>query len=300
MINTLFKNETLGLEWIDIVFPTPQELESIAAKYGIHRHAIEDCLQPNHLPKLEFMDDIMFVIIRVYDDESLENADSIQELTRKIAIFFTGKTLITVHRREQPLLMDIKDTYCINDKVTLEKIAVQILRRGILSYEVPIANADKVLDAFETKIFLKRKQPNIIRDSYFLKRKVDVYRRMILLTKDIIHRFKEESPLNPAVMEDLRNTVERMYVECDLVRDNLNQLLSIHFNVSTQRVNEVILVLTLFSAFFLPLTFIVGIYGMNFKMMPELSWKYGYPAAWGLMVLVVLVIWQWFRRKKWF
>jgi magnesium transporter len=123
---------------------------------------------------------------------------------------------------------------------------------------------------------------------------------MILLTRDIVHRFKEELPLNPAVMEDLRDTVERMYVECDLVRDNLNQLLSIHFNVSTQRVNEVILVLTLFSAFFLPLTFIVGIYGMNFKMMPELSWKYGYPAAWGLMVLVVLVIWQWFRRKKWF
>jgi magnesium transporter len=299
MINTLYKNETLGLEWIDIVFPTPQELESIAAKYGIHRHAIEDCLQPNHLPKLEFMEDIMFVIIRVYDEESLEEADSIQELTRKIAMFFTGKTLITIHRREQPLVMDIKNTYCVNDKVTLEKIAVQILRRGILSYEEPIAKADKVLDAFETKIFLKRKHPTIIKDSYYLKRKVDVYRRMILLTKDLIHRFKDESPLNPVVMEDLRDTVDRMYVECDLVRDNLNQLLSIHFNVSTQRVNEVILVLTLFSVFFMPLTFIVGVYGMNFKLMPEIDWKYGYPAVWGLMVLVVLIIWQWFNRKKW-
>jgi magnesium transporter len=79
----------------------------------------------------------------------------------------------------------------------------------------------------------------------------------------------------------------------------LNQLLSIHFNVSTQRVNEVILVLTLFSVFFMPLTFIVGVYGMNFKVMPEIDWKYGYPAVWGLMVLVVLIIWQWFKRKKW-
>lgn len=299
MINTLYKNEALGLEWIDIVFPTPAELESIAAKYGIHRHAIEDCLQPNHLPKLEFMDDTMFVIIRVFDEESTEVADSIQELTRKIAIFFTGKTLITIHRREQPLIMDIKDTYCINDKITLEKIAVQILRRGILSYENPITAADKVLDAFETKIFLRRKQPNIIRDSYFLKRKVDVYRRMLLLTKDLTHRFKDESPLNPAVMEDLRDTVERMYVECDLVRDNLNQLLSIHFNVSTQRVNEIIQVLTIFSAFFLPLTFIVGVYGMNFKFMPELEWKYGYLGAWGLMIIVFIIILQWFKRKKW-
>lgn len=299
MINTLYKNEALGLEWIDIVFPTPAELESMAAKYGIHRHAIEDCLQPNHLPKLEFMDDTMFVIIRVFDEESSEEADSIQELTRKIAIFFTGKTLITIHRREQPLILDIKDTYCINDKITLEKIAVQILRRGILSYENPITAADKVLDAFETKIFLRRKQPNIIRDSYFLKRKVDVYRRMLLLTRDLTHRFKDESPLNPAVMEDLRDTVERMYVECDLVRDNLNQLLSIHFNVSTQRVNEIIQVLTIFSAFFLPLTFIVGVYGMNFKFMPELEWKYGYLGAWGLMIIVFIIILQWFKRKKW-
>jgi magnesium transporter len=195
--------------------------------------------------------------------------------------------------------MDIKDTYCINDNITLEKIAVQILRRGILSYENPITAADKVLDAFETKIFLRRKQPNIIRDSYFLKRKVDVYRRMLLLTRDLIHRFKDESPLNPVIMEDLKDTVDRMYVECDQVRENLNQLLSIHFNVSTQRVNEVILVLTLFSVFFMPLTFIVGVYGMNFKVMPEIDWKYGYLAVWGLMILIVFIIWQWFKRKKW-
>lgn len=97
MVRTLYKDEEKGLEWIDIVFPTPQELEEIAAKHHIHRHAVEDCLQPNHLPKLELIEDVVFLIIRVYDTEALENADSIQELTRKIAMFYTGNTLITVH-----------------------------------------------------------------------------------------------------------------------------------------------------------------------------------------------------------
>lgn len=299
MVRTLYKDEEKGLEWIDIVFPTPQELEEIAAKHHIHRHAVEDCLQPNHLPKLELIEDVVFLIIRVYDTEALENADSIQELTRKIAMFYTGNTLITVHRREQPLLLDIRDTLCPNPKVTLEKVMAEIVRRGILSYEAPIVEADKAMDTFETKIFLKRKTPNIIRDSYFLKRKVDVYRRMLLLTKDLVSKIISDTKLKQGTAADLKDTVDRMFVECDQMRDNLNQLLSIHFNVSTQKVNEVIVILTLFSGFFMPLTFIVGVYGMNFKFMPELDEPYGYYILWGFMLLLVLVIFQWFKRKKW-
>jgi len=139
----------------------------------------------------------------------------------------------------------------------------------------------------------------MIRDSYYLKRKVDVYRRMLLLYKELLNTITEKSNLDKTAIEDLKDTAGRVLFECEQVRENLNQLLNIHFNLSTQRVNEVILVLTLFSVFFMPLTFIVGVYGMNFTYMPEIAWKYGYLGVWILMLVVVTVIFQWFKRKKW-
>jgi magnesium transporter len=81
--------------------------------------------------------------------------------------------------------------------------------------------------------------------------------------------------------------------------ENTNHLLNIYFNISSQRTNETMRVLTIFSVFFMPLTFIVGIYGMNFHNMPELSWQYGYPATIAAMAIVTIVIYSWFRRKKW-
>jgi magnesium transporter len=70
-------------------------------------------------------------------------------------------------------------------------------------------------------------------------------------------------------------------------------------SVASQRTNEVIRVLTIFSVFFMPLTFIVGIYGMNFRTMPEIEWVWGYPFAWGIMISVTLAIGLWFKRRGW-
>ena len=80
---------------------------------------------------------------------------------------------------------------------------------------------------------------------------------------------------------------------------SVTNLLKIYLSLSAQRTNEVMRMLTIFSAFFLPLTFIAGIYGMNFKFMPELGWKAGYPAVLFLMVVVAGGIYVWFRRKGW-
>jgi magnesium transporter len=81
--------------------------------------------------------------------------------------------------------------------------------------------------------------------------------------------------------------------------ENANHLLNIYFNISSQRTNETMRVLTIFSVFFMPLTFIVGIYGMNFHNMPELGWKWGYPLTLATMAVVTIIIYLWFRRKKW-
>lgn len=98
--------------------------------------------------------------------------------------------------------------------------------------------------------------------------------------------------------QDIKDQLLQYTTVIDESVENANQLMTTYLSISEQRNNEVVRLLTIFSAFFLPLTFIVGVYGMNFDFMPELKWKYGYMFAIGFMSIVSLVIYIWFRRKK--
>jgi magnesium transporter len=87
----------------------------------------------------------------------------------------------------------------------------------------------------------------------------------------------------------------------EVYNDLTSSLLDIHINTLNTRMNEVMKVLTVLSTIFMPLTFIVGVYGMNFKKnFPELEWEYGYPSVWGLMIVVVIIMLIFFKKKKWF
>jgi magnesium transporter len=91
----------------------------------------------------------------------------------------------------------------------------------------------------------------------------------------------------------------RLQTSTKHIIDNVGNLLNIYISLSSQRTNEVVRVLTLFSVFFMPLTFIAGIYGMNFDFMPELRWHYGYLSAMLFMTFVTVIIFWWFKRKGW-
>ena len=101
--------------WIDVTNPTESELQEIANTYHLHPNAVQDCLEPDHLPKYEEMESSRFIVTRVYDVAQSSEADTIQEVTRKISIFITDKNIITVHRSEQPLLNVIKTSTCVSD-----------------------------------------------------------------------------------------------------------------------------------------------------------------------------------------
>jgi magnesium transporter len=120
---------------------------------------------------------------------------------------------------------------------------------------------------------------------------------MLILSFEIIDAIdSEEGNVNTRDTRDLYVKFQNM---CDALSENIHQLLSIYFSASSQKTNEIMRVLTIFSVFFMPLTFIVGIYGMNFDFMPELRWKLGYPAVMVTMVFVTVMIYFWFKRKKW-
>lgn len=133
---------------------------------------------------------------------------------------------------------------------------------------------------------------------YFLKRQSNIGKKLLLLTREVINGIRSHHKANV----DLRDAMD-LHVKLELFYDQLsedvNNLLTIYLSVSSQKTNEVMKVLTGFSVFFLPLTFIVGVYGMNFDFMPELHYKNAYPIVWIVMISVVILVGIWFRKRKW-
>ncbi len=105
---------------------------------------------------------------------------------------------------------------------------------------------------------------------------------------------------NSRFFSDIYNHVAHLIDSLDTYKDLTSGLMDIYINTLNTRMNEVMKVLTVISTIFIPLTFIVGVYGMNFDIMPELRWKLGYYAIWIVMLLVVVVMIRYFRYKKWF
>lgn len=299
MMKHLADANTTGYDWIDIIDPGEEELEKIAGQYGLHASSVADCLQPGHLPKYERFKGYTFVILRIYYPDKNKEADTVQEITNKIAIFISKEFIITIHRRHwQPIERineeRVKNGECKSTIHILNELVIWALR----SYDVPGDELTRDIDYFEQQVFLTQRKVAMLRGLYFIKRRLDVIRRLLFLTYDIIDKIDPPETSN-AYTRDIRDLYVKQKSQYDSLSENANHLLNIYFNISGQRTNETMRVLTIFSVFFMPLTFIVGVYGMNFEHMPELHWKYGYPATMALMVVVIVAIYIWFKKKKW-
>ncbi len=291
------EHKSISERWIDIINPSQAELDELSSRYKLHPNAVQDCLKPDHLPKYEEIDQTKFIVSRIYDINQSTDADTIQEVSRKISIFITQDTIITIHRTDQPILSEIRHQYIDSLRCTdLNQLLMIILNKVLLSYEQPALKLNDEIDFYENKIFLKNKLPSLLKNLYRIKRKVSVNRRILTLTKDIINKLEIENRKN-VMYRELQDTYVQQETIYDQLNDDINNVLQLYLSISSQKTNEVIRVLTIFSVFFMPLTFIVGIYGMNFHYMPELEWKFGYLFSIVIMIAVTLIIYLWFKRK---
>jgi magnesium transporter len=305
MTEQLIAQQDCPFTWLDITSPEAGELQAVATQYNLPEALVRDCLEPNHLPKFEATHGLSFVILRVYAPPQTSEADTIQELTTKIAVFYTAAYLITVHRRAHPVLSQLKNVALApgQECTTPAEVTIHLARYALNSYVQPALTLTRELDDYEAEIFLKKEVPNALQGLYFLKRKASVARQMLLLTHDILTMLRRQTLVSaPAAAmllqdtQDLHTKVETLYQQLD---GGATNLMNLYLSLSSQRTNETMRVLTVFSAFFLPLTFIAGVYGMNFQYMPELTWTWGYPGVMGSMVLMAGGIYVWFKRKNW-
>lgn len=298
MITILKEKNQDNYEWIDITNPEKAELNEIATKYDLHKALVEDSLQPEHLPKFEMVGDTHFIILRVYSSIAPKEADTIQEVTDKIAVFIGTNFIITIHRRDYDFLHQIKTKYVDTRKSTTPYyLLFRIIYAALSSYEIPTAELARELDVFEPKIFLQEKSQSLLKNLYYIKRKASVIDFIFDLSRSILENLKGK--IASTHFSQLKDEILRLQTKAKHVIENVANLLNIYISLSSQRTNEVVRVLTIFSVFFMPLTFIVGIYGMNFEHMPELGWKYGYLYTMIFMVGITIAIFIWFKRKGW-
>lgn len=286
-------------EWIDVHAPDNDELKALAIQYALPEAAVLDCMQSDHLPKFESFDKYNFVIIRYYDNECNTSSQDVQSLTRKMAFFFNSDFLLTIHRRELPELSSIAEKSFKDNGVQHPfDVVCKLIKHYFSTYDPPLESMEKDIDLYESRVFLKKRTPDLLKDLYSVKRKTHILRRIQNITKTVVEQLHLSHKKN-AFYEDMRDAHLQLDTRLDDLQDNIQSLLHLYLSISSQKTNEVMRILTVFSAFFLPLTFIVGVYGMNFDFMPELKQPYGYPAVLIFMGLVTYLIFQWFRRKRW-
>jgi magnesium transporter len=309
-VRTVLQRAEPALAWLDVVQPTPSELEEIARTHGLHPSAVQDCLDPEHLPKFEQFDTHSFVIIRAFDQESKGSCATVQELTRKIAIFAGPSFLITIHRTEQPWLATLEARLQAEQGARVGKeglqtyLLTQVLNGAVDTYLKPMEAIEARIDAFEELVFGGRDADarafaEDLREIHVLKRQVTLIKRLLWRTLDVVQRLTPSSGRSASLFRDVQENVESSHFYADELLDDVNTVLNVQLALAAHRTGEVMRILTVFSVFFLPLTFLVGVYGMNFDFMPELRSRWGYPMVLAAMGGIVLSIYLWFRRRGW-
>jgi magnesium transporter len=296
MVKTVINGKDTGLEWIDIESPTHDEIISLAEKYGLAPESVEDLLQPEHLPKYEKLKNYAIIIFRMYNVKRESEADTVKELTNKLVVFISENYILTVHKYAWDALEKIGQSADLfeNPNQVLHSLSIAVLQ----SFDEPANRLTRTIDYFEELVFLKNRKIPLLKSLYFLKRKVDVIRGIIMHTSDIVEYLHPQGS-SDASTRNIRDLYIKQLSIFHNLADNTSHLLNIYFNISSQRTNDTMRVLTIFSVFFMPLTFIVGVYGMNFDFMPELRFKWGYAVVWVVMLVVILFIYIWFKKKKW-
>ena len=297
--------ETPGFTWIDVNAPSAEELQAVAAEYGLHPLAVQDCLDPEHLPKYERLGATTFVILRAFDENATEDADTVHALTRKVALFFDAKRLITFSRAPQGFLERLKGEppRLLFPEEPAGPVQILAVVNGVIeTFWKPLANLEKRLTDMEPRTVNHRERPTLIHELFHIKRRLNALRSTARHTLETVKKLaastEENLPASPR-LTDARENAESLYFATDEIIEDITNLLQLALAAADHDTNEIVRVLTIFSVFFRPLTFIVGVYGMNFDLMPELRWRFGYPLVCGAMVVCCVTIFLWFRRKEW-
>jgi magnesium transporter len=303
-VDTIFTNiKKDRVNWINVDGLNNQDIiEKIQSHFCLHSLLIDDVLSDQR-PKAEEFDDYLFFTLKMlYRIEG--TAIDYEQIS-----FVLGKDyLISFQEKEGDWFDGFRERIRLDQGRVRKKQADYLLYRLI---DIIVDNYYNVLDRIgdlidetEETVYQNPSTRTFTRIQE-LKKELIFLRKALFPLRDALSKIvKGESEFvkeeNLRFFSDVYEHVIHITDSLDTYKDLVSSLMDIHINAMNTKMNEVMKVLTVISTIFIPLTFIVGVYGMNFKHMPELDWTWGYYGVWGVMIVMVVGMLAFFRYKKWF
>jgi len=304
-INDIFKfKNTTTTSWINIVgIHETTIIQQMGLHFGFHPLVIEDILNTDQRSKIEFFDDYIFVIMKMISFDKSENRLNIEQ----VSLILGDNYVITFQERRGDVFQPIRERLQ-NLKGRIRRNRADYLMYALM--DVIVDHYFIVLEGISEHIDKLEGDVNTVPDNkqvdniYNIKRELLLLKKAIWPLRELINNLKEaKSELiresTELFFNDLADHIIQVMDVTETYRDIASGLMDTYMSMISFRMNEVMKVLTIISTIFIPLTFIAGIYGMNFEFMPELHWKWGYFSIWGFMVVIFIGMLFYFRRKKW-
>lgn len=289
--------------WVDLCKPTDEESFVLTHDFKFHPLAIEDVITEKTRTKLDDYEDYLFGVFPVVDFIGREEGIRISEMD-----FFLGSNLLVTVRHDEHRIFDFLYERVERDSRLIGRGADHMLH-AIL--DAVVDNHNTVLDIFEYEVdqieddILGHADQETLSAIFALRRDIIHFKRIVIPQRDVIMQLYRQT--HPQISEgiklylaDILDHLARINEMADSHREIVNSSLEIYYSTVSTRTNEIIKFLTVLTAIFIPPTFLVGLWGMNFTKMPELSWEYGYIASLAVMASIVAGMVLFFRRKKWF
>ncbi|MEJ2637806.1 MAG: magnesium/cobalt transporter CorA, partial [Calditrichia bacterium] len=297
--------ETPTVTWLNIDgLHEVSILEQIGTHYEIHPLIMEDILNTDQRPKVEIFDNYIFIVAKMVSYNGGEGELEIEQIS-----FLVGKNyVITFQEREGDIFDSVRERIQ-SGKGRIRRSGPDYLTYALLDvitdhYFLVLEKMGDIVEGLEERVLLNP-GPGVVSEIQGMKRSLIYLRKSVWPLREVLGGLiREESQLiqdatDPYLRDVYDHTVQVMDT-VETYRDMTSGILDVYLSNVSYRMNEIMKVLTIIATIFIPLTFIVGVYGMNFHWMPELGWHWGYPAVWGVMFIIAVAMLYYFRKRKWF
>jgi magnesium transporter len=278
-------------------------LRQLADAFGLHRLVLEDVVNVHQRPKAEAYDNGIFVVARM----------PVSEGTEQVSFFLGEGLLLTFHESAGDCFDGVRhrlqNEHAVIRQVGVDYLCYALIDALIDAYFPLVEKSSDELEALEDEVLDEVREGTVSR-IHLVKRHLQELRRIIGPHREVVNSLLRDAdnfvkPETQIYLRDCYDHVVRLTERVEVYREQCADLLSTYLSLVSNRMNEVMKVLTIFATIFMPLSFIAGLYGMNFSPsasrwnMPELNLAYGYPMALGVMALTAIGLVVYFKRKDW-
>lgn len=304
-VNEAFQlKDKSSVTWLNISGVHKTEIiEQVGAHFAIHPLVLEDIANTGQRPKMEDFDEYIFVVLRMLSFDVKEK----ETKTEQVSLIFGRGFVISFQEMEGDVFDYIRERLRSNKgrirKMDADYLAYALIDAIVDNYFIILENLGETIEDIEDKL-VTNPSTETLRTIHDLKREMVFLRKSVWPLREVISRLErsESSLINKSTRIYLRDVYDHTIQIMDSVetfRDMLSGMLDIYLSSVSNRMNEIMKVLTVIATIFIPLTFLTGIYGMNFRYMPEIELTWSYPAILTLMFIVALLMVFYFKRRKW-